>query len=121
MCFSAYSTYITYLLWVWVVVGVLSIFGYSLTRKFWYSNEILAGIAWSSIFFGSYTVLTHKLLPPLNITIMFMALAILYGLITFVYRVITGDYGCPINRSVINKLVVQLFIGTMLLGLSVCL
>jgi hypothetical protein len=109
----------TPLLWVWIILGVLTIFGYSLTRRLWYSNEILAGIAWSAIFFGTYTLFVNKLLPPLNITLMFIGLAGYYGLIGFVYRVVTGDYGCPIPREVVNKLILQLFISTMILGLSI--
>jgi hypothetical protein len=109
----------THLLWVWIILGVFTIFGYSLTRGFWYSNEILIGIAWSAIFFGTYTLYTSKLLPPLNITLMFIGLAGYYGLIGFVYRVITGDYGCLTPREVVNKLILQLFISTMILGLSI--
>jgi hypothetical protein len=109
----------TPLLWVWIILGVLAIFGYSLTRRVWYSNEILAGIAWSTIFFGTYTLFTNSLLPPPNVLLVFVALAGYYGLIVFVYRVITGDYGCPIPRETINKLILQLFISTMILGLSI--
>ena len=109
----------TPLLWIWIVIGIITIFGYSLMRRIWYSNEILAGIAWSTIFFGTYTLFTNNLLPPLNITLMFIGLAGYYGLIVFVYRVITGDYGCPIPRETINKLILQLFISTMILGLSI--
>jgi len=109
----------TPLLWVWIILGVLTIFGYSLTRRVWYSNEILAGIAWSATFFGTYTLYTSKLLPPLNIILMFIGFAGYYGLIVFMYRVITGDYGCPIPREVVNKLLLQLFISTMILGLSI--
>jgi hypothetical protein len=109
----------TPLIWIWIILGVLTIFGYSLTRRFWYSNEILIGIAWSAIFFGSYTLFTKLLLPPPpNITLMF-GLAGYIGLIGFVYRVITGDYGCPIPREVVNKLFLQLFISTMILGMSI--
>jgi 4-hydroxybenzoate polyprenyltransferase len=108
----------TPLLWVWIILGVLTIFGYSLTRRFWYSNEILAGIAWSATFFGTYTLFT-KLLPPLSVTLMFIGLTGYYGLMGFVYRVVTGDYGCPIERKIINKLILQLFISTMILGLSI--
>jgi len=109
----------TPLLWVWIILGVLAIFGYSLTRRVWYLNEILIGIVWSAIFFGSYTFFTKLLLPPLNITLMFIGLAGYYGLIGFVYRVITGDYGCPIPREAVNKLILQLMISTMILGLSI--
>jgi 4-hydroxybenzoate polyprenyltransferase len=109
----------TPLLWVWITLGVLTTFGYSLTRRIWYSNEILAGIAWSTIFFGTYTLFTNNLLPPLNVLLLFVALAGYYGFVVFVYRVITGDYGCPIERKIINKLILQLFISTMILGLSI--
>lgn len=111
----------THLIWVWITIGTFTIFAYSLTRRFWYSNEILVGVAWSCIFFGSHTVLTGRIIPPFNVTLMFIALAVFYGLLGFVYRVITGDYGCPIPRSVINIVILQVFIATMLLGLSVSL
>jgi hypothetical protein len=111
----------THLIWVWIAIGAATMFAYSLTRRFWYSNEILVGIAWSAVFFGAYTTLTHNLLPPANVALIFIALAVFYGVIAFCYRVITGDYGCPIPRSVVNKLIVQLFIGTMLLGLAISL
>jgi len=118
-CALILSLLSTPLLWVWIILGVLTIFGYSLTRRVWYSNEILAGITWSTIFFGTYTLFTNNLLPSLNVLLLFVALAGYYGLIVFVYRVITGDYGCPIPREVVNKLILQLFISTMILGLSI--
>jgi hypothetical protein len=118
-CALILSVLSTALLWVWIILGVLAIFGYSLTRRFWYSNEILIGIAWSAIFFGTYTLYTSKLLPPLNVLLMFIGLAGYYGLFGFVYRVVTGDYGCPIPREVFNKLILQLFISIMILCLSI--
>jgi len=120
ICVAIYLSFITtvYVL-LWSFIGFVLLTSYSITRKFWYSNEILAGLAWSSIFFGSYTVLTNELLPPYPITMMFLGLAGYYGLIVFCYRVITGDYKCPVNRKVVSKLLIWLFISTLVLALSI--
>lgn len=105
-------------LWLWAVAGVSLAAAYTITRRFIYSNEWLAGLAWGTGLFGTYTVFNNVLLPPLGMALFFLGVALLQGLMVFVYRVITGDYGVPIPLDLLMKLVLWLFVALMLLGAS---
>jgi len=111
----------TPLLWVWALVGLVLTVLYTITRRWIYSNEFIVGFTYTTILLGTCTVLNGALLPPLGILVFFVGLGQLIGLIDYVYRVITGDYGCPIPQETLVKLVVWLFVAIMLTGAGVAL
>ena len=61
-------------------------------------------------------------LPPLGVAVFFLGLSLLMGLMDFTYRVLSGDYGqLPLPISTIMKIIVWLFIATMLMGAGLAL
>lgn len=104
----------TPLIWLWALIGLACCALYSIIH-----HEIIGGLGWVAAFYGSYTVLTCRILPPLGDALAILGLGILQGLAIYMYRVMTGDYGqVPLPMKELLKLIVWLFIGTMVMGIG---
>jgi len=115
------TIYSTPWLWLWAALGLALAAAYTITRRYIYSNEWIAGLAWGTALYGSYTVFNNVPLPPLGVAVFFLGLSMLMGLMLVVHRVLSGDYPLPFPISTLMKIIVWLFIATMLMGAGLAL
>jgi len=113
--------YINISIWMWIIsLGLLGISLaalYSISRDAIYSNEFIIAPVVFLMFIGSYIVFTGSL-PLAKLLLMYLSISLLYWLLLFCYRVITGDYGCPIDIEVVSKLVILFFVSLILFGIA---
>ena len=111
----------THLLWIWASTGLALTALYTISRRWIYSNEFIVGLVYTCMLLGAYTVFNVALLPPLGTLVLFIGLGQFIGLMDFAYRVITGDYGCPVPQETLSKLVLWLFVTLMVIGAGMVL